>query len=259
MCTVESVMEELTAPFPENQVKWIPAATNQDKTKALAVPYVDPRDVAERFDQVLGPLGWAVDHKEVGDQTITGIGIQSPESGEWIWKWDVGYASSDRGEEIGIKGTLSDGIKRAGILWGVGRYLRRVEGKWVQYNAQYKRLVEIPSLPAWALPGGKADLRATDRHTPHTPVDQDMAQDTPDADPEGPPPAQQAAAPSNGNGNGSRTGQDATTQFWFTARKIQMDREDAMRIVTECENDFERALDVLKGQHMPPETDKLPI
>ncbi len=50
------------------------------------------------------------------------------------------------------KGTISDGLKRAGVLWGIGRYLYRLPKVWVDFDAEHKKLVSTPSLPEWALP-----------------------------------------------------------------------------------------------------------
>lgn len=253
MCTIDSINKELCAPFPANQVKWIPKATNGDKTRALAVPYIDPRDVAERLDQVLGPLGWAVDHKNVAGQTITGIGINHPENENWIWKWDVGFNSSSD-DEVSVKGSVSDGLKRAAILWGIGRYLRRVEGTWVDYDSQKKKLKKIPQLPEWALPGGEKSTEFQSTRT-HVPIDQDMAQDVPELDPEGPPPDQKLIS---GNGNG-KVGDDATTQFWLLVRSVGISPTGAREILDRNDGDFGKALQILRKQHTPPEPEELPF
>jgi hypothetical protein len=60
---------------------------------------------------------------------------------------------------MSVKGSLSDGLKRAAVLWGVGRYLYRLPKTWVSYDNQKKRLTEIPALPRWALPAG--EMRST--------------------------------------------------------------------------------------------------
>ncbi len=46
----------LAAPFPVDRVSWKPQAVSRDKKRALAVAYIDARDVAQRLDDVVGPL-----------------------------------------------------------------------------------------------------------------------------------------------------------------------------------------------------------
>jgi hypothetical protein len=111
----------------------------------------------------VGPANWAVDHKEVGGQTLTGIAVRHPETGEWVWKWDAGVVGREGDEAMSVKGSLSDGLKRAAVLWGVGRYLYRLPKSWVAFDAQKKRLAETPALPRWALPREEASLAKPER------------------------------------------------------------------------------------------------
>ena len=157
------------APFPAEAVHWKPQKVSLQGNRALAVAYLDAREVAQRLDEVVGPLGWQVVHQILGDQLVTGIGIRDPTSASWIWKWDSGFVGRREGEdergagepdprrrsedeEKSRKGTLSDGLKRAAVLWGIGRYLYRLPKVWVAYDGKTKTLVETPHLPAWALP-----------------------------------------------------------------------------------------------------------
>ena len=147
-----TTLTDLARPFPPAQLNWKPQMIAKDGSHALAVAYVDARDVAERLDEVVGPLHWAVDHKAVGGQTLTGIGIRDSESGDWVWKWDTGLVGRSGDEALSVKASLSDGLKRAAVLWGVGRYLYRLPKSWVAYDSQKRRLTEIPALPRWAIP-----------------------------------------------------------------------------------------------------------
>jgi len=146
----------LAAPFPADRVSWKPQAISRDKKRALAVAYIDARDVAQRLDDAVGPLNWQVDHKQVGDQIVTGLGIRDPETGAFICKWDTGFvggadSESEDTQMKARKGTISDGLKRAGVLWGIGRYLYRLPKVWVDFDAEHKKLANTPSLPEWAL------------------------------------------------------------------------------------------------------------
>jgi len=175
----EILLEKLIAPFPVSDINWKAQVTSQDKTRALAVAYIDVRDVVRRLDQVVGAFNWSVDHKMVGDTTISGIGIRDPQTNAWIWKWDAGFVEEHEGQNDSrmksVKGTISDGIKRAAVLWGIGRYLYQLPKTWVGYNAQEKKLTETPALPAWATPEGYAG-RANGTKSVPQPAPQPAAQ-----------------------------------------------------------------------------------
>ncbi len=147
----------LAAPFPSDRVAWKPQAVSRDKKRALAVAYIDARDVAQRLDDVVGPLNWQVDHKQIGDQIVTGLGIWDAEAGAFVWKWDAGFVGGADSESPddqvkARKGTISDGLKRAAVLWGIGRYLYRLPKVWIDFDAERKKLASTPPLPQWALP-----------------------------------------------------------------------------------------------------------
>ena len=48
----------LTAPFDPARVSWRVGSTNKDKTRGMALAYIDARDVMDRLDDVCGPEGW---------------------------------------------------------------------------------------------------------------------------------------------------------------------------------------------------------
>jgi hypothetical protein len=171
------LMRLLQAPFPAQAVHWKPQKVSSQGNRALAVAYIDAREVAGRLDEVVGPLGWQVVHQILGDQVVTGIGIRDPSTGSWVWKWDSGFVGkqqddNERGsaecdprvrhddEQKARKGTLSDGLKRAAVLWGIGRYLYRLPKVWVPYDPKSKSLADIPLLPSWALPCAPREPRA---------------------------------------------------------------------------------------------------
>ena len=175
-----SLMELLGAPFPAEAIHWKPQKVSLQGNRALAVAYLDAREVAGRLDEVVGPLGWQVVHQILGDQLVTGIGIRDPATVSWVWKWDSGFVGrqqddDEKGsegsdprrhrhdEEKARKGTLSDGLKRAAVLWGIGRYLYRLPKTWVAYDPKTKSLADTPRLPPWAQP---ASPRETCKRSP---------------------------------------------------------------------------------------------
>ena len=158
------VQAKLAQPFPADQVNWKPQKTwnpedwndknKANHTLALAVAYIDARVVADRLDAVFTPGGWQVEHRQEGSQLLTGLGVYDPFQDAWLWKWDGGHINGeDKNGEV-TKGTLSDGLKRAAVLWGIGRYLYFLPRNKVSYDPKYRKLSHTPRLPAWALPDG---------------------------------------------------------------------------------------------------------
>lgn len=147
----------LAAPFPASAVNWKPQAVSKDKTRALAVAYIDARDVMDRLDEVVGAFNWQVEHVEACGQLVTRIGIKNPVNEEWVWKSDLGFVggseSTNEDTQVkAIKGTPSDGLKRAGVEWGIARYLYKLPKVWVEFDAEKKQLKSTPILPSWAVP-----------------------------------------------------------------------------------------------------------
>jgi len=151
----DEIKRQLVAPFHSYYVGWKAQATSKDKTRALAVPYIDARTVMDRLDQVAGPGNWSDTYRLVsaGDGEFA---VECTLTLFAVPKSDVGIAEEDDDSSQASlsKSAYSDALKRAAVKWGVGRYLYRVKRQWVDYDAARKQLAETPELPAWALPGG---------------------------------------------------------------------------------------------------------
>jgi hypothetical protein len=104
----------LFAPFEPDEIR-------QRQQAGRTLDYVTARTVANRLDEVLSPLGWKVEYREVKNGIICKLSICI--DGEWYAKEDAGgYASlSDQGDNV--KAAFSDALKRAAAMWGVGRHL----------------------------------------------------------------------------------------------------------------------------------------
>jgi hypothetical protein len=124
--TAQEMFDELCRPFAAEEIEWRIGSTNADKTKGMALAYMDARAVMDRFDAVCGPDGWQCNYTMSGAVAICNIGVLMP-SGSWIWKADGAGATDVEGE----KGMLSDALKRAAVRWGVGRYLYEMDSPWV--------------------------------------------------------------------------------------------------------------------------------
>src|SRR5436305_10298430 len=157
---VESLTQQLLAPFEPNEVKFKPAAVTGNR--ALALPYVDARVIQDRLDEVLGMAGWQDEYECLPDGSVV-CRLRLRLGNEWITKMDVGGPSEQPDEGDRRKAAFSDALKRASVKFGVGRYLYRLAPLWVDWDAQKKKFLKDPQLPVSALPR-KADLRVPVRN-----------------------------------------------------------------------------------------------
>ncbi len=138
----QELLESLAEPFRSEQVRWKPQVVT-DSGKALAVPYVDPRVVTERLDQVVGG-GWAFHWEPLGVQgdrlvvksSLTILGVTREDVGE--------YVLSDREQADPWKSAVSDALKRAAVHFGVGRYLYWLEAVWCDYDRRRREFLDEP-------------------------------------------------------------------------------------------------------------------
>ena len=155
-------LKQLREPIPSAQISWRVGATNPDKTRGQALPYIDNRIVQNRLDDVLGPENWSnrfeevvVNNRLMAVRCIIGVRIGD----EWVTKEDGANldesSSSSNAAEMAIKGVYSDAMKRAAVQWGIGRYLYEFEAPWVTLDDR-QRLANIPELPAHLVPAAEA-------------------------------------------------------------------------------------------------------
>lgn len=118
-------LKDLAAEFPRAAVHWRAQTLTKTGDKALALAYLDARDVMDRLDEVCGPQNWQSEFVETErGRVICRIGVKVGD--EWIWKSDGAGATDVEGE----KGGISDALKRAAVQWGIGRYLYRLDAVW---------------------------------------------------------------------------------------------------------------------------------
>lgn len=165
---MSDLLKQLSAPFDPARVSWRVGSTTQDKTKGMALAYIDSRDVQDRLDIVCGAAGWQCRYPHAGQKTVCEIGVKIGD--EWVWKAD-GAGDSDVEAE---KGALSDAFKRAAVKWGIGRYLYDMDSPWVaivqkgkSYVISDSELVRLQKL----LPGSKA---VTAKPEPAAPVERQL-------------------------------------------------------------------------------------
>lgn len=152
-------LSALSEPFPPEDIHWRvqgkPFERN-GKHSAMALAYLDARDVMDRLDAVCGPAGWQSHFEETAKgRIICRLSIRIGD--EWVTKSDGAGDTDVEGE----KGALSDALKRAAVSWGIGRYLYRLTSPWVACEVNdkgaWRRWTEDP----WAKVKGapKAPLK----------------------------------------------------------------------------------------------------
>lgn len=124
-------LNRLKDKFPEKDIEWRvqSAGRNSNGEWALVLAYVTNRAIMDRLDEVCGPESWSNEFEKGPDGgVICGISIKvargSDGNGEhewsrWVTKWD----GAENSDIESVKGGLSNSMKRAGVQWGIGRYL----------------------------------------------------------------------------------------------------------------------------------------
>lgn len=127
------IFSKLRAHFPPAAVSWRVGSTTADKSKGMALAYIDARDVMDRLDEVVGPENWSDSYTETAKGTLL-CTLSIRINGEWISKCDGAGATDVEAE----KGQVSDALKRAAVKWGIGRYLYSLASPWVPIEARGK-------------------------------------------------------------------------------------------------------------------------
>jgi hypothetical protein len=134
---------ELKKEFPKLSISWRAQTLTKDGTKAMALAYIDSRDVMQRLDDAVGVGNWKDSFETQGTRVICTISIWDDEKQQWISKSDGAGDTAVEAE----KGGLSDAFKRAAVKWGIGRYLYNLEAPWVPcetYNNKFRKFTADP-------------------------------------------------------------------------------------------------------------------
>lgn len=135
--------------------KWRVQSANQ--YGATCVAYIDARFVQDLLDEVCGQDNWQVKYEEHKGNLFASIGIRMLRQfngtemiQEWVWKSDCGTESQVEKE----KGEASDAFKRAGVMWGIGRFLyskkivklpvKEKNGKYYPYSETKQKFISSP-------------------------------------------------------------------------------------------------------------------
>lgn len=130
--TLADILDLLCRPFHLQHIELKPGATNGDKTRALALPYVDSRIYQKRLDFLAGVEGWRAQFESWGATRLicrlTILGVTKEATGEG----DANDANC---------GTIAEAqaFKRACSAFGCGRYLYDLPAVWCDYDGAKKR------------------------------------------------------------------------------------------------------------------------
>src|SRR5829696_5208003 len=150
---VQALASALSAPFEPKEIKFKPQMVKNNR--ALAMAYIDARLIQDRLDEVLGVENWQDKYDILPDGSVM-CRLRVRLGGRWITKSDVGSPSEQPDGGDRLKAAFSDALKRAAVKFGVGRYLYRLPAQWVDYDPVKKQIVQVPQMPAFAIPKGKA-------------------------------------------------------------------------------------------------------
>lgn len=150
------LLKELGKPFEPGCVGWKPGSVAKNGQTAMALAYIDSRDVMDRLDTLV--MMGLIDSWKDEYEPLTAGAVRCRLflciNGQWIPREDVGGASGQPDAGDKVKAAFSDALKRAAVKWGIGRYLYHLDAPWCDYDSQKKKFTRTPKLPDWALPNG---------------------------------------------------------------------------------------------------------
>lgn len=130
---IKAIQTALAAPFEKvvkektySDLKWLPTSAVSGGKKMMCTAYLSRAQVIDRLNSVLGIHGWQFETNKQTDGSQ--IGTLSIKLGDdWISKSDIGTKSNTEAE----KGAVSDALKRAATLFGVGAYIYKLPTKFI--------------------------------------------------------------------------------------------------------------------------------
>lgn len=162
------IQEALKKPFPRADIEFRVGRVSAKNRKANVLAYITARGIMNRLDAVFGIEGWKDEYELLASGVKCRLSVRLGK--EWVTKEDVAPFTNIEA----LKGAFSDSLKRAGVKFGIGRYLYDLPEHWVDIQPDRPRDAalpvhyissdsvtgwwEEPQLPEWALPDPKSDL-----------------------------------------------------------------------------------------------------
>lgn len=134
----QEIAAALGAEFSADEVEFLPRSPNGGQ--ALALPYIDARDVMRRLDAVVGPANWTFDFDVLDAQ---GKMVRGKLTVLGVTKCDAGEAGQ---EDEPLKSAVSDALKRCAVHHGIGRYLYYLPRVCAPFDPQKRRFIDKPRL-----------------------------------------------------------------------------------------------------------------
>lgn len=150
MKLTKELMEKLSQPFDSGLIQWKPQVTNKEKTKGLAVAYVDVRAYQDRLNELVeGDWSDNLELLNGGTIAISRLTIYG------VTRVDVGEASKE--DQNTVTSAVAQAFKRACVKFGLGAYLYKLPKAWVAYDRDRKTFTDAAlEQLAHMLNGGKA-------------------------------------------------------------------------------------------------------
>lgn len=177
-------LKDLKKPFPAIDIEWRIGRCGEKNGKiwGKALAYITARAIHDRLDDVCGPGKWQNRYHDHLGGTICEIGIKVDD--EWVWK----AGGAEKTDFEAFKGGLSSAEKRAGVPWGIGRYLYNLDEAFIETSTSKKQdwryqpenkkkhlpafYWKTPPLPKWALPDGAPKEQPPATAAKQQPVDE---------------------------------------------------------------------------------------
>jgi len=164
----KTLQEALKQPFPREDIEFRIGRVSTKNRKANVLAYITARGIMSRLDEVFGIANWRDEYEVLKDGVKCRLSVKLGK--EWIAKEDVAPFTNIEA----LKGAFSDSLKRAGVKFGIGRYLYDLPEYWVQIADERPQDAMLPihyyssegltgwwqepQLPEWALPDERANL-----------------------------------------------------------------------------------------------------
>ncbi len=156
------IQEALKKPFPRGDIEFRVGRVSAKNRKANVLAYITARGIMNRLDGVFGIEGWKDEYEVLATGVKCRLSVKIGK--DWVTKADVAPFTNIEA----LKGAFSDSLKRAGVKFGIGRYLYDLPEHWVEIQSERPRDAalpvhyissdsvtgwwEEPQLPEWALP-----------------------------------------------------------------------------------------------------------
>jgi hypothetical protein len=146
------LIAQLNTPFDPELVAWKPGATNQDKTRALALAYVEPRAYIDRLNEAAG-ADWSDDYEihAGGAVVLCRLTVAG------VTRSDVGEAPPN--DQNTATSAIAQAFKRACVKFGLGAYLYNLPRTWAEYDPQRKQFTPQALAKLRAAVGGNGNGR----------------------------------------------------------------------------------------------------